>query len=53
MVGPIMSKLLWNKGLSYIPIPLGQKGPTTLGWNRPENCITAQEDALKLKNKNV
>ena len=48
-----MSKLLWNKGLSYIPIPLGHKGPTTPGWNRPEKCITAKEDAFKLKDGNV
>jgi hypothetical protein len=48
-----MSEILWDHGLCYIPIPLGQKGPTTPGWNRRENCITAQEDALKLKNRNV
>jgi hypothetical protein len=48
-----MSELLWGHGLSYIPIPLGHKGPSTPGWNRPENCITAKEDAFKLKDGNV
>ncbi|MCG8073860.1 MAG: AAA family ATPase, partial [Candidatus Thiodiazotropha taylori] len=40
-------------GFALVPIPKGQKGPTTSGWNRPENCITTPGELHKLHNKNI
>ena len=40
--------LPFNLGLSYVPIPFGQKGPITPGWNQPESCINDATDAHKL-----
>ncbi|MDA0380422.1 MAG: bifunctional DNA primase/polymerase [Bacteroidetes bacterium] len=40
--------LLFNLGLSYVPIPIGMKGPITPGWNQPESCINDATDAHKL-----
>lgn len=36
-------------GLALCPIPAGKKGPTTTGWNLPENAITTIEDAHRIK----
>lgn len=40
--------LLFNLGLSYVPIPIGMKGPITPGWNQRESCITDATEAHKL-----
>jgi hypothetical protein len=32
-------------GFALVPIPLGQKGPRTSGWNRRENAITSLDRA--------
>ena len=40
--------LLFNLGLSYVPIPIGKKGPITPGWNQRESCITDATEAHKL-----
>ncbi len=40
--------LLFNLGLSYVPIPIGMKGPITPGWNQHKSCITDATEAHKL-----
>ena len=40
--------LPFNLGLSYVPIPFGQKGPITPGWNQPESCINDATEAHRL-----
>ncbi len=40
--------LPFNLGLSYVPIPFGQKGPITPGWNQRESCITDATEAQRL-----
>lgn len=34
-----------NLGFSLVPIPQGQKGPRTPGWNQPENALHDSEQA--------
>lgn len=36
-------------GLALVPIPSGQKGPTSKGWNLRENVITSEDGAELLK----
>lgn len=36
-----------EQGLCLIPIPHGKKGPTSEGWNRPENCVTDPDVAAR------
>lgn len=36
-------------GFALVPIPYGQKGPNTPGWNDPENVITTHSRAVALK----
>jgi hypothetical protein len=36
-------------GMALVPIPTGQKGPNTPGWNKPENVITDPEQASELE----
>lgn len=40
-------------GLALVPIPLGQKGPTSTGWNERANVVTNPLDAHKLEGLNV
>lgn len=35
-------------GLALVPIPLGTKGPTLLGWNLPENAVTTIDAAANM-----
>lgn len=35
-------------GMALVPIPIGQKGPVSTGWNKPENVITDPEQAAAL-----
>ena len=41
-----------QSGLTVIPIPLGEKGPCTEGWNLLENCIKEPGDVGQLAGKN-
>lgn len=36
-------------GWALVPIPSGTKGPTTNGWNRPENCVTTPAACSRIK----
>lgn len=49
----IATSSLIKSGLSLVPIPFGLKGPTTDGWNSPENCISSIEASNKLDGLNV
>jgi|TARA_B110000971_G_scaffold51973_1_gene52664 hypothetical protein len=40
--------LPFNRGLAYVPIPAGMKGPITAGWNQRASCITDVTEAHKL-----
>ena len=40
--------LPFNRGLSYVPIPAGMKGPITAGWNQRASCITDASEAHRL-----
>jgi len=40
-------------GLALVPIPKGQKGPNTPGWNEREKVITNPADAHRLEGLNV
>lgn len=44
---------LIQSGLALVPVPYKEKGPTTRGWNLPENLITTVEGAAALVGKNV
>lgn len=35
-------------GLALVPIPHGEKGPTSHGWNLPKNCIRTKDAAVRL-----
>lgn len=37
-----------ENGFALVPIPLGQKGPRTPGWNRRENAITSLDKAAAI-----
>ncbi len=39
--------------LYLVPIPVGQKGPRTKGWNLRDSCISKADQAHRLKGKNV
>lgn len=42
-----------QSGLTVIPIPLGEKGPCTEGWNLRKNCIKDPRNVGQLVGKNV
>jgi hypothetical protein len=42
-----------RSGWALVPIPPGQKGPTTLGWNTRERCVTAEDQLQMLEGINV
>ncbi len=44
---------LIQSGMSLVPIPFGEKGPCTEGWNRQENCISDPCSLGQLAGKNV
>jgi len=44
---------LLSSGLALVPIPRGQKGPTSKGWNERVNVITDPADAHRLEGLNV
>jgi len=44
---------LLSSGLAVVPIPRGQKGPNTPGWNEREKVITNPADVHRLEGLNV
>ena len=48
-----MTKLPFDIGLSYIPIPPHQKAPIAKGWNLPETQITKASESKALDGMNV
>ncbi len=36
-------------GLALVPVPLGQKGPATTGWNLRENAITSSQNVNQIQ----
>ncbi|MES9887276.1 MAG: phage/plasmid primase, P4 family [Candidatus Sedimenticola sp. 6PFRAG1] len=42
-----------SAGLALVPIPKGTKGPTTTGWNLPQNCIRTASDLSKINGGNI
>jgi hypothetical protein len=44
---------LLESGLALIKIPLGTKGPTTIGWNRREKAITDPSQFVSLRGMNM
>jgi len=46
-------KLLLEHGFALVPIPYGEKGPRSDGWNVLENCISKASQVHLLNGKNV
>jgi len=44
---------LIESGMALVPIPFGEKGPCTEGWNLAENCISDPHSLKQLAGKNV
>ena len=44
---------LIKSGFALIEVPLGEKGPTSIGWNLVQNAITSADDVGTLLGKNV
>jgi len=42
-----------HEGWALVPIPPGQKGPTTVGWNTRERCVTTENQLQMLEGINV
>lgn len=51
-VAPQVSALL-RAGCKLVPIPLGKKGPTLFGWNKPAGAIAGEENARRFAGKNA
>ena len=49
----ITTKALIESGWALVPIPRGQKGPITSGWNLRHNCITDPSKAAHLQGGNI
>ena len=49
----VTTKALIESGWALVPIPLGQKGPTTSGWNLRQNCVTDPSEAAHLQGGNI
>jgi putative DNA primase/helicase len=49
----VTSKALIDSGLALVDIPYGQKGPTTVGWNLQQNCITDPSQSGHLQGGNI
>ena len=43
---------LIESGLALVEVPLGEKGPTSIGWNLAQNVIKRAEDVARLRGKN-
>ncbi len=46
-------KILLEHGFALVPIPYGEKGPRSDGWNVLENCITKASQVHLLNKQNV
>ncbi len=46
-------KILIEHGFALVPIPFGEKGPRSDGWNVYENCITKASQVHLLDGKNI
>ena len=44
----LLGSYVTKNGWALVPIPRGQKGPQTVGWNKRENCITTLDQARGL-----
>ena len=44
---------LLSHGIALVPIPLGQKGPTSKGWNERRNVVTDVADEALLNGLNI
>lgn len=42
-----------TNGIAIVPIPFGQKGPTSTGWNEKCNVVTDVADQAKLNGLNI
>jgi len=42
-----------RSGWALVPIPPRQKGPTTVGWNTRERCVTTEEHIQELEGINI
>ena len=49
----ITSHQLLNSGLALVPIPLGFKSPTQVGWNSTANVVTNPKMAYRLTGGNI
>jgi hypothetical protein len=49
----ISTQELLQAGMALVPIPYGQKGPTTKNWNLRDNCATNSEHANLLCGMNI
>jgi hypothetical protein len=52
-IAHVTSKALIASGLALVDIPYGQKGPTTVGWNLQQNCITDPSQSAHLQGGNI
>ena len=44
---------LIESGFALVEVPIGEKGPTSIGWNLAQNVITSADDIGSLHGKNV
>lgn len=42
-----------RQGWCLVPIPKGQKGPATKGWNTRASCVTTEDHARRINGANV